>query len=1193
MLLPEKGVVTALLDTGSDINLVARELLDEDDKIRPCRTQIKLASLDHATEAAGLVTLTIVIKGANFTADFFVLPRLRQNVILGNSFFKRHKVSMCYSRRCISLGTQKRVTAYWNQIQRPQLEDVVLPTFDVDTPEEIRQVYAEFEDCFQAGLKQSTTISTCHYIPLKSSAVVHKRAYPMSPQKKQILYDQIKEMLQAGVIEPSTSPFSSPPVLVMRPEKKPRFCVDYRELNAITEEESTALPRITDALKGLSQAKVFTTLDLKSGYWQIPLAPKDAEKTAFTTPDGTAYQFRVMPFGLKNAPATFQRLMAGEVLTGLLHRFCCVYLDDVIIYSENMQEHAKHTHLVLERLREHELRISAEKCQIARTNLDFLGFTIDGGMVKPQEKHLKQVESFQVPRNRKQLQSFLGTCGWLREHIPNYSGLTAPLTELLKGPAGKWKWTKVEETAFAKVKDAVAKSKPLYRPNFEEEFILQTDASMEGMAAVLYQEEGPERKIISYGSAKFKPNERRLHVNEQECLALIWATAHFRPYLEDKPFTVRTDSRCLTWLNKFKDSRAKLTRWALQLQEFNFKIEHVKGTENQLPDLLSRQPEDGKYSAEPDNDRLLPPENTVTIESDEESHPQFEADVEEIGIDELYSKIAECQRKSDFHMNTCNAIEALKTVDRLGPRQEQLLREFDAFDGLLWRRNPAGDRLVVPKPLIPAVIHRFHDAEDIGHPGTAETVRRISEKFFFGTMAKTVSKYIGKCIICRVAKTQQKQETAPMTPRIPKFPWEMISMDLLGPFPEAAITKNRFVLVIEDVFSKWTEAFSADKFDSKDLERILSKEIFARYGPPKYLVSDNGSIFVSGRMEKMCEKQGIRQLFSAVRHQRANPVERRCQELKKVLRILLVGKAENQWENQLTTAIKILRSRINRATGHSPASIVLGYELPMPGEWKVQWNKFRRTQKSAHQRRRRNRKIRAKQLEFVKKEFPRRLDHPKTKFYRGQKVNLRNPAPGALSMPWLGPGEIRKVVSDVIYEVEYNGNACNLHVDDLRAAPEGNVVNYDLVDQIPITDDETSEDNDLGEPQNLARTLETDEESISSEKTAPTEKGNTDDGQGAETSGKHTASVEIENWSFTRPKTLKSSCLEAQKLAKRIESENRPGGLIFAKYDDLATKMMLHLDNFDLENSPTFRAARRQAIGQLELALTKLEAQQD
>lgn len=1190
MLLPERGVATALLDTGSDINLVAQELLDADDEIRPTETTITLASADHTAQIIGIVTLTIVIKGETFIDTFHVLPRLRHNIIIGNAFFKKHRASMCYSRRCISMGTKRRVIAYWNQVQRPQLEDVHLPQFEEDIPDQIKEIYQEFEDLFQVGLRQSTTISTLHRIPLKKDKVIHRRAYPMPPSKKQILHEQIQEMLRAGVIEPSTSPYSSPPVLVMRPDKKPRFCVDYRELNEITEDEATALPKISDALKGLAAATIFTVLDLKSGYWQIPLAPEDAEKTAFTTPDGTAYQFRVMPFGLKNAPGTFQRLMAGEVLTGLLHRCCCVYLDDVIIYSRSMEEHARHTHLVLERLREHELRISAEKCQIAKTGLDYLGFTLDGGLVKPQEKHLRQVEGFAAPKNRRQLQGFLGTCGWLREHVPRYSEITAPLTELLKGPAKGWKWGQAESKAFEATKRAVAESKPLHRPDFAKRFVLQTDASMEGMAAVLYQEEGGDRKIISYASAKFKPAERRLHVNEQECLALVWAVGHYRPYLEEQPFTVRTDSRCLTWLGKFKDSRAKLTRWALLLQEFSFTLEHVKGKENQLPDLLSRLPEEADYEPEPDNERLLPPSGPE-VEEGEPATCNTEMNSEEVtvsavALDELYEKVARAQLRSDFYPTTVRIIQALKQAPELGPVQERMLREFEATDGLLWRRNPAGDRLAVPKSMVPAVIHRFHDEDDLAHPGTAETIRRISEKFFFGHMGPTVKNYVRKCVVCGIAKTQQRQRNAPQRPRSPKYPWEMISIDVLGPYPEAVRTKNRFILVVEDVFTKWVEAFSGNKFEAKDLARILETEIFPRYGTPKYLVSDNGPIFISNRIERMCERFGITQLHSAVWHQRANPVERRCQELKKVLRVLLVGKEPNQWEKQLIPTVQVLRSRLNRATGYSPASLVLGYELPMPGEWKTQWTRYRRPHRTPNQRRRRNRKVFARQLNFQNKEFPRREEAPPIRFTLGQRVNLRNRAPGVLVNPWVGPGVVTRIVSDTTYEVEFEGHAYVHHLDDLRPAPEGNIVEYDPVEEVPVSESESSEeDREFEEPEDLRRIADSNEELDTGDEAVPQENP---------AATVNAAVIDrSESWNWQKPSTLKDTCLEAQRLADRINKEIRQEEAVYGLYDELVTKLAIHLDSFELRGSSTLRAARKQAIGRLELALVGLRSRID
>lgn len=224
-------------------------------------------------------------------------------------------------------------------------------------------------------------------------------------------------------------------------------------------------------------------MDLRSGYWQVPLSEADKHKTAFTTPDGSSFEFNVMPFGLKNAPSTFQKLMASEVLVGLLNVCVAVYLDDIIVFSKNIDEHVYHLRLVLERIQSHDLRISGEKCHIAKETLDFLGFTIKGGEIEPQRKHLTQIETFAKPHNRKQLQSFLGTCNWLREHVPRFSHIVAQLTDLLKGSSTKLVLTQEAENSFVDIKAAVAAYKPLARPDFGKEFCLQTDASKIDMAS--------------------------------------------------------------------------------------------------------------------------------------------------------------------------------------------------------------------------------------------------------------------------------------------------------------------------------------------------------------------------------------------------------------------------------------------------------------------------------------------------------------------------------------------------------------------------------------------------------------------------------------------------------------------------------------------------------------------------------------
>jgi len=325
--------------------LSLKAVLDQDDEehIRPSTTNLCLASADHLIQSEGKVTLEFEIKKIPFVEEFYVVSNLRHSIILGSSFFRKHQAHLDYKRDCISLGLVSRTTVYWNTTVEKAMEEVWMPLLDETVDHDIVDTLYEFQELFQKGVHQPTTISTQHQIILKSNKIIHRQTYPMSPDKKRILNEQLEEMLRAGVIEASTSPYASPPVLVMRPGKKPRFCIDFRELNNITEDTAKALPRITDALKSLSDATIFSVMDLRSGYWQIPMAPEDREKTAFVTPDGSAYHFRVMPFGLKNAPGTFQHLMVGEVLTGLLlHECALVYLDDIIVYSKMPTEHVRH-----------------------------------------------------------------------------------------------------------------------------------------------------------------------------------------------------------------------------------------------------------------------------------------------------------------------------------------------------------------------------------------------------------------------------------------------------------------------------------------------------------------------------------------------------------------------------------------------------------------------------------------------------------------------------------------------------------------------------------------------------------------------------------------------------------------------------------------------------------------------------------
>lgn len=1054
----------ALIDSGADINVVDAKW------VRNCpltgsNSRVNAAVKGQQIQLLGYVRLNFCIHKQKFESRFAVVENLEHPMLLGREFLIQEEVTLDFKRRCMYVGRRERLTAYWGSTAMQSVEEAVLPDF-AGVPDPAVSLVKEFSDLFEIGLKQPTTRTTKHVIRLTSDKIVHRACYPMNPTKKAILAEQVQEMLRAGVIERSTSAYASSPVLVMREGKKPRFCIDFRELNQITATEMSCLPRIPDALRGMDGAKIFSVLDLKSGYWQIPLDEKSKPYTAFTTPDGGAYQFSVMPFGLKNAPSTFQKLMAGEVLTGYLNKISLVYLDDIVIFSRNEHEHLQHLRLIFERLREHGLRVSAEKCQLFRTDFDYLGFRIQGDNILPKQEHLKQVAECPTPKSKKQLQSFLGICGWVREHIDRYSEITTGLTDALVGTRKAFKWTPTMQESFEETKKAVATAAKLTRPDFSKPFVLQTDASQVGMAAVLFQEVDGQKRIISFASAKFKPAERRYHINEQECLALVWAINKYRGYLEDSHFTVRTDSRSLTWLHRFKDGRSKLTRWALLLQEFAFKIEHIPGTRNQLPDFLSRNPDDATYSGTPDDSRLLPDESPGSISPVDA--------IALLSVDEMFDKVARNQARVAHIQQTKKVLIALEHVHTLTASQQKLIDRFVVANDLLWRRHPNGDRIVVPAKLRDQLIHTYHDTEEMCHPGAAETLRKIHRVYFWGYMHRDVYRYVANCVLCSITKSTPPQKDAPERPRVPKYPFEMISLDVIGPYAPALRTGFEYAFIAEDVFSKWIEAKAVQVADADALIRFLEEEIIARYGPPRTIVTDNGTVFKSNKMEKLCQKYKINQAFSSVAHQRANPVERRMQEVKKVMRVLLREKAECHWAEQLPKALKVLRARKNRATGETPSSIVLGYELPEPGEWRTAYAAHRRTQ-NPNQRKRKNRMVFERQLQFQNQAFPDQQAAPPITFEPGQRVNVKVVNPGSFAPKWEGPYEVVVRTSPTTYDILIKGKQSSHHVDNMRPAPEGNEVNF--AESEDSSDEEESEDDEYEFPEDLRRTLSEEEES--------------------------------------------------------------------------------------------------------------------
>ena len=426
-----------------------------------------------------------------------------------------------------------------------------------------------------------------HQINTGNNPPIHIPPYRLGPHIDGKIQEMVRDMIEDSVIIDSASPWSSPVLLVKKKDGSMRFCVDFRRLNAITKKDVYPMRRIDSTLDALGKAYFLSSLDMQSGYWQLALDPRDAEKTAFSTSRGH-YQFVVMPFGLTNAPATFQRLM-DNILRDF-HSFCLVYIDDIIIFSNTFEEHLIHLSKVLQRLIDSHLVVKPSKCQLLKQELPFLGHVITPGYIAPDPEKIAAVSTFPVPHNVKSLQSFLGLVNYYRRFVQGLSDIAEPLYRLLKKGI-IWQWTDIHQRAFEALKLALTSDPLMGLPDFDRPFVLHTDANNTGLGAVLSQVIDGIEHPIYYASKTLNPAQRNYHTTEKECLAVKWACQLFRPYLIGRHFVVYTDHNALRWLFQHKDPNSKLTRMILSLQEFSFDIVHRPGPQNANADALSRIPD--------------------------------------------------------------------------------------------------------------------------------------------------------------------------------------------------------------------------------------------------------------------------------------------------------------------------------------------------------------------------------------------------------------------------------------------------------------------------------------------------------------------------------------------------------------------------------------------------------------------------
>lgn len=726
-------------------------------------------------------------------------------------------------------------------------------------------------------------------IKLADDRPVVYRPYRLSYNERQNVREMIDEMLTAGIIRESNSQFASPIIIVKKKTGDKRLCVDFRALNRKTVKEHYPLPRIDDQLDNLSGFKYFTTLDLASGYYQVPIAEDSKHKTAFVTPEGQ-YEFNRMPFGLANAPAVFQRIV-NKVLGKSRFGTAMAYMDDIIIPSKTVEEGLAKLTTILGLLQQARLTLKLSKCNFFMTVVDFLGFELSEAGIKPGSQKTKAVSDFPRPATQQQVRQFLGLASFFRRFVRNFSIIAKPLTCLLKKDV-VFNWTSEQEEAFNHLKTELTQRPTMALYDREAETEVHTDACKIGIGAILLQrnKEGPF-KAVAYFSRQTSMDEQRFASYDLETLAVISALQRFRVYLLGLNFKIVTDCNSLRATFEKRDLIPRVARWWSQLQEFNCQIEYRAGTRMMHADALSRNP----------------------VETSEKSVNSVMASNTNNWLATVQSTDPKIKRILDI------------LSDKQTEEVSDLKKNYKVVNNRLYKKTESGLKWVVPKATRWRIVKQNHD--DIGHVGVDKTLAKINEDYWFPQMRQFIQKYVRSCLDCAYHKAPAGKPEGYLNP-IPKVatPFHTLHMDHLGPFVRS--TKgNSYLFVVVDAFTKFILIKAVKGTDAKYVVSVL-KEYFYTFGVPCRLISDRGSSFTSSTFKKFTTELGVKHILNAVATPRANgQVERYNKTITDALATANNDQPENKWDEHVAKVQWSLNNTFNKGIGGCPAEVLFGTKM--------------------------------------------------------------------------------------------------------------------------------------------------------------------------------------------------------------------------------------------------------------------------
>lgn len=802
------------------------------------------------------------------------------------------------------------------------------------------------------------TTTVVHKIKLTDDIPFKERHRRIPPA----LYDEVKQhleaMVSAGVIRESHSPYASPIVIVRKKDGSIRLCIDYRHLNSKTIKDAYPLPRIEETLDILNGAKYFSCLDLLSGYWQVEVAEEDKQKTAFTVGPLGFWESNRLPFGLVNAPATFQRLME-KCLAGIHLKDCLIYLDDIVVFSKTFSEHLERLEAVFQRLADHGLKLKPSKCHLFRQQCCYLGHIVSAEGIQTDPEKTKALQNWPIPTSPKELKTFLGFAGYYRKFVPAFAMIAKPLYKLAvtdaprtkKGKGKKssevpvWDWTPECQHAFEALVHCLTTAPILAYADYQKPFELHTDASGDALGAVLYQKQEEKMRVIAYASRTLTPTERNYSVHKREFLALKWAvTEKFHDYLYGSSFKVVTDNNPVTYVLTSAKLDAAGHRWLAALACYNFTLEYKAGKAHMDADGLSRIPQRNSVDQRILNCLIqrchVPYFETLamTIDAFPTENPPIppgQRTLPHITMEEWQG-----YQKGDEDIGRVIELLHLKNRPSKGvlakesQQVRQILKEWDKLcwkQGVLHRKRLVDDKvvhqLVLPKQFRSLVLTGLHD--DVGHLGRDRTLELVRDRFFWPYMAADVETKVRNCDRCIRRKPRpDAYRPVPLVSISTSQPMELVCIDFLSLEQSKGGYEN--ILVVTDHFTRYAQAFPTKNQTAQTTARVLYDNFFVHYGFPARLHSDQGRNFESSIIRELCKLGDITKSRTTPYHPMGNGMTERFNRTLLNMMGTLTEERKTRWKEYVPSLVHAYNATKHDSTGYSPFFLMFGRHPRLP-----------------------------------------------------------------------------------------------------------------------------------------------------------------------------------------------------------------------------------------------------------------------